>query len=267
MLKRNTSASEDSYTSDNFGRDVAFAVLTVIMTLVAHALAYLTHEYSHSAVAWALGWMSGPFAIDYGSASVSNVLFLGDVSDGVDYAPIVASGHGFSAAVIALAGLILGNGALYLLAWHLLVFFKERSQRMTVSFLYWLMLMCAGNVWGYVPLRAITTHADIAIAGDALHLSPWGMLALLIGPALYIVYHFFTKTVAASHRIISNDVPYRLVMVLCLTAFWFFSFFGGDGISGNYGLVSQVLCMSSRYLLLPIAILFLARRYRLGIEP
>ncbi|MBB5714880.1 hypothetical protein FHS94_001716 [Sphingomonas aerophila] len=38
---------------------------------------------------------------------------------------------------------------------------------------FWLMMMCAGNVWKYVPIRAITTHADIAIAASGLGLSVW----------------------------------------------------------------------------------------------
>lgn len=152
------------------GSDVLFASAACIGVIVAHAIAYMTHEYAHSFAAWVLGWMASPLAIDYGHLTLYNVLFLGDVADNVDYAPILASGHGLLVFFIAIAGLIAGNVALYFALWGV------ANTRFFVSHPAWLgsalavALMCAGNVWGYVPIRAFTTHADIAIATSGLHL-------------------------------------------------------------------------------------------------
>lgn len=48
---------------------------------LAHALAYLVHEYSHSFMAWSFGYKATPFALDYGSLSLNNVLTLGDIDE------------------------------------------------------------------------------------------------------------------------------------------------------------------------------------------
>ncbi len=46
------------------------------MVVIAHAVAYLTHEYSHSFMRWTLGWMTDPMALDYGQPTLYNLLFL-----------------------------------------------------------------------------------------------------------------------------------------------------------------------------------------------
>ncbi|MDJ1506629.1 hypothetical protein [Xanthocytophaga agilis] len=70
-----------------------FSVMTSTLIIIAHAVAYMTHEYSHSFTAWALGWMANPLALDYGPATLSNILFLRDVSDNVSYDQIFAGGQ------------------------------------------------------------------------------------------------------------------------------------------------------------------------------
>ncbi|MCC4598081.1 hypothetical protein NRY95_00130 [Xanthomonas campestris pv. phormiicola] len=240
---------------------VRFAIVTFAMTIVAHALAYLTHEYSHSSMAWLLGWMKTPFAIDYGSATPNNVIFLDDVSDNVDYGPILANGKGYSVAVIALAGPFIGNGALFFLLDRLLRTKVVRSQWLLHAFLYWLCLMCAGNVWGYVPIRAITTHADIALAAQGLGLSPWALFPALMTLSGYIVFRFFTKTFPRACDGICGRNPEKYLLLSVLSAFWFFSFFSADGISGSYGVLSQILSIASRYLVFPLCAVWLWNAY------
>jgi hypothetical protein len=116
-------------------------------------------------------------------------------------------------------------------------------------------------MWGYVPLRAITTHADIALAAEGLHLSPWALFPFVAVPSLYIVQHFFRKTFPLCQRKIADGSGNDFIILASLTAFWFFSFFGGDGISGDYGLISQLLCITSRYLLVPFCMLYLMSRH------
>ena len=168
--------------------DLSFTTITCILIVLAHAVVYMTHEYSHTFVAWSLGWMANPLALDYGKPTLYNILFLGDVADNVDYGPIFASGNGVYAAIIALAGTYIGNALLYVLLYLLAKSRPISSSRLALSFVYWMALMCAGNVWGYVPIRAVTTHADIAIAAKGFGLPTWGLLLILIGPSLYVVY-------------------------------------------------------------------------------
>ncbi|WP_086644579.1 hypothetical protein [Acetobacter sp. DsW_063] len=145
------------------GNILAFSLLTTGIVIVAHAVAYMTHEFSHTFSAWALGYMQNPFALDYGTVTPANVVLLSNVDDNVQYDPIFSSGHRWAAAAIALAGPYVGNALIYICL-YAAVSRLRRGNGATRTFIFWLMLMCAGNVWSYVPVRAITTHADIAVA-------------------------------------------------------------------------------------------------------
>lgn len=240
---------------------MTFALVTFVLVLAAHAVAYLTHEYAHSLMAWVLGWMKQPFGIDYGSASFSNCLFLGDVSDNVDYTAIFNARRGLAAATIALAGPMLGNGLLYFLIYALTGNAGIGRSRYLMMFLYWLSLMCAGNVWSYVPIRALTWHADIALAAKGLGVSVWVLFPFLMAVSAFITWHFMTRAVPRVVGVASAASPLNLVLLLAVTGFWYFSFFVGDAIDGSYGLISQVLAIVSRYILFPLAVAWLFRRY------
>jgi hypothetical protein len=241
-------------------RNVLFGVATCVLIVIAHAIAYMTHEYSHSFMAWVLGWMPKPLALDYGRPTLYNILFLGDVGDNVQYDPIFASGHGRSAAIIALSGTVIGNGVLYFLLYFLTKAKAVASSRALLSIVYWIGVMCAGNVWGYVPIRAITSHADIAIAARGFGVSTWVQFPFLIVPALYVVHHFFCRMVPRCLATLSGGSNADRTLIVALTAYWFFAFFGGDGTDGSYGLVSQLLAITSKYFLFPLAVMWLTIR-------
>jgi hypothetical protein len=257
---------EKTLNGRNSGEGIfAFALVTFVLVLIAHATAYLTHEYAHSLMAWLLGWMKQPFGIDYGSASLSNCLFLGDVSDNVDYAAIFAAGHGLAAAAIALAGPMLGNGLLYFAVYALMSSTRMGRSRHVMMFLYWLSLMCAGNVWSYVPIRALTSHADIALAAKGLGVSVWVLFPFLMAISAFIMLHFMTRAVARVAMVALASSRLKLVMLIAVSAFWYFSFFVGDASDGSYGVISQVLAIISRYVLFPLAVAWLYRRYALPV--
>ncbi len=240
---------------------IRFGIATFFLVLIAHAIAYLTHEYSHSFMAWSMGWMADPLALDYGHLTLNNVLFLGDVGDNVSYDPILASGHGLQAAVIALSGPFLGNGLLYFLLYRLARSRFVATSRLGLSAVYWLSVMCAGNVWSYVPLRAITTHADIALAARGMQVSTWVLFPLLTAISLYVLYHFFCRMFPMCYRAITNNSRKNLTLLIVMTSFFYFSFFAGDGIDGSYGWISQLLSITSRYLLFPLAATYLVSTY------
>lgn len=148
--------------------DLRFFVQMLCLIFLAHATAYLTHEYAHATTAWLFGWMPSPVGIDYGRATLANVLLQQDVGDGVNYGPIFAGGHGLEAALIAFAGPGVGNGGLYGLCFVALGRASVRARPVLAMFLFWLALMGAGNVWSYAPMRTITTHADMALVARGL---------------------------------------------------------------------------------------------------
>jgi hypothetical protein len=242
---------------DNLG----FVLSMFAFVIITHAIAYLTHEYAHTVMAWSLGWMAHPFDIDYGPATVANVIFLDDVSDNVSYDPIFASGHGWSAAVIALAGPFLGNGLLYFALYALASLDVFETRRYVSFFLYWLSLMCAANVWSYVPIRTITTHADIALAARGVGLSTWALFPFLMAVSGFITWHFFHRMFAKAYSRGVHGSVINGVVFIAFTGFWYFSFFVGSSVDGSYGLVSQALAILSRYVLFPLCVMYLASIY------
>lgn len=240
--------------------NLVFILSTFVVILVTHAIAYLTHEYSHSLAAWALGWMDRPFGIDYGPATLDNVLFLNRVDDNVTYSRIFDAGHGVEAAVVALSGPFIGNGLLYFILYGIARAGAARMQPVFTTFIYWLSLMCAANVWSYVPLRAITTHADIFLAAQGLGISTLALFPFLMIPAAYIVFHFFRKLLPLCEPMITAGDRGKSIVVAVLTAYWFFSFFSGASADGKYGLTSEIIGVISKYLLVPVCTLWLLSR-------
>jgi hypothetical protein len=237
-----------------------FIVSTALMVLVAHAAVYLAHEYCHTLVAWLLGFKHDPWALNYGEASTANILFQQDIDENVDYDPIFASQHGWMAALIALAGPGIGNGLLYFACFWVFRVLLSKGFRETAMFVFWLALMCAGNVWGYAPTRVITTHADMALAARGLGISTWLLFPFSTSDAFYIAYSFFFRLLAqAKHTLFAND-PDRLIMVSALVSYFYFGFFGGIGIDGHYGAMPAVFSTLSLLVLLPLSAWFCVRR-------
>ena len=242
-----------------YRNDLNFALMTVGIILATHAIAYLTHEFSHSLTAWTLWYMKNPVALDYGTFSPATVVLLSEVGDNVQYDPILSGGHGLAVTMIALAGPYMGNALLYIC----LCAFADRLRTRGVvvsSFTFWLMLMCAVNVWSYVPIRAITTHADIAFAASGLHISVWTLFPFLFVPSLILVGHFFTRSCPLLIPAIATHQLHRTALIVAVTNTWFFTFFtffGGFGLSGGYGAFSQAFSVVSAVLLMPLAVVWL----------
>lgn len=236
----------------------AFALTNAVIAVLAHAIAYLTHEYSHSFCAWALGFMANPLALDYGDATPANLIMLRDVGDNVQYESILQGGHGLAVAVIALAGPYVGNALLYVCLYAATK--RVRMHPIALSFTFWLLLMCVGNVWSYVPIRAITTHAHIAIAAGDMQVGVLTLFPFLMVLSLLIVVHFLARACPwFISAIVSGDNARKALMV-AMTATWLFFFYGMIGVISNYGVVSQVFSLVSMLFLTPIAAAWLWQR-------
>jgi hypothetical protein len=55
-----------------------------------------------------------------------------------------------------------------------------------LSLTYWLALMCAGNVWGYVPIPGDHHARRYCHRSRGLHLSVWVLCPFLLIPSLWI---------------------------------------------------------------------------------
>ena len=109
-------------------------------------------------------------------------------------------------------------------------------------------------------IRVVTNESDASLdLGHAfLRTLMWVVLAV---PALFIAYHFFARMCGSCFARMTGGSGPKLALVVALTAYWFFAFYGGDGTSGDYGPVTQFLAITSKYFLFPLAIMWLWARY------
>jgi hypothetical protein len=242
-------------------RNIELVLWTVVMVLVAHAVAYFSHEYCHSFMAWLLGFKANPLALNYGDASVANILFQQEIDENVDYTPIFSGNHGLAAALIALSGPGVGNGCLYILCVVVFRALRQTSNQKAAMFVFWLALMCAGNVWSYAPIRTITTHADMALVAQGLGISVWALLPLVTVPSLYVGYHFFFRLFPRAKRALFCVDDNAAIYVSALTAYFYFGFYGDGGIYGHYGAVSAILSVISITVLLPLAMVYCLKQH------
>ncbi len=234
-------------------QDRRFFALTIALIFLAHATAYLTHEYSHATTAWLLGWMRSPIGIDYGRATLANVLFLQDVGDGVDYGPIFASGNGPEASLIAFDGPGIGNGVLYVVCCLALGRASVRGRPTLAMFLFWLALMGAGNVWSYAPMRTVTTHADMALVARGLGLSTWLLLPIVTAPSLLILWSFFFRLLPLARRTFFARGTAADTFVTLMSCYVYFVFFGISGLDFSYGELCALLSIASAFIVFPLA--------------
>lgn len=239
---------------NTFQKAFQSCLVFVVLLWLTHALGYLVHEYAHSFTAWALGYKTNPLALDYGHLSLTNVVTLSDIDENVDYDPIFASGHGPFAALIAVAGVLFGNGLSYLLSRRLYTAAKQRGRRTLALFMFLFCMMNAGNFISYVPVRTFTTHADMFTVQRGLSISPWWIAVVLGIPFCVAVWHFVTRLLPAAMLFFFPNAKLAQIVLLVLSAFMIFVFFGGAGLH-HYGEVSHFISAFSVYALFPLSIL------------
>ena len=206
--------------------------------------------------------MRSPVGIDYGRATLANVLFQQDVGDGVDYPPIFAGGHGLQASLIAFDGPGIGNGLLYLLCFLALRRTAVRARPVLAMFLFWLALMGAGNVWSYAPMRTLTTHADMALVARGLGISTFLLLPIVTVPSLLILWSFFFRLLPLARRTFLPRGQAADIFVTLMSCYVYFVFFGDEGLDFSYGDVCALLSIASMFVVFPLATMFLLQAAR-----
>jgi hypothetical protein len=254
------------YTSRMMQRRTPLFWLSFVLLLwLAHALGYLIHEYAHSFTAWALGYKTNPLALDYGRLSLRNLLILSDIDENVDYGRIFAAGKGYLAALVAVAGVLAGNGIFYYVSRGLYSIAKKRNRQVLGLFAFLFCLMNLGNFLAYVPIRTFTTRYDMATVERGLRISPWWIATVLGLPFAVAIGHFFMKLLPDARSFLFPNKKKPQVVLVAVSSFTVFAFFGSAGMQG-YGQTSHWLSALSLYVLFPV-VLTLCWPRRAGFRP
>jgi hypothetical protein len=241
-------------------RSALLWLLAIFQLWLAHAIGYMIHEYAHSFTAWLLHYKTNPLALDYGGLNLNNLLFLDDIDENVNYAPIFRAGHGPLASIIAGAGVLIGNGISYFVSRFFYSKAKQKNMRACAMFFFLLCVMSVGNFLSYVPIRTFATHADMATTAQGLAISPW-LIALVLGiPFALAIWHLFTRILPDAVTFLFPTEPALQAILVLLTTYLVFAFFGDAGIH-NYGNVSHWLSIISVYVLFPVVTIACWQRF------
>lgn len=214
--------------------------LTPIYILLAQLTAYL-HEFGHSFTAWVLGFKNNPLDIIYGGWNWQNILFLAKIDENVNYAWITQSGHQSLISLIAFAGPFVSL-LIYLITLYLL---RKKFNSYLYYLIFWINLINVRELWAYVPLRSLSSTADIANINRSLDLSPWWIFILFSPPIAYAVWHFFSNTVKNAYEKLGLFSSASKATLFTLTVIYFFTLTGLQIFAANYNSVTNVLTWAS----------------------
>lgn len=227
--------------------------LPMVQLWAAHLCAFFPHEYAHSFVAWLLGWKANPLALDYAHPSAVVLLLQLGINQNVNEGPIFASGHPVEAAIIAAAGLVIGNGFIsYPLSRLGYAMARRQDRRGWAMFFYWTTVASIGNFIDYVPIRVFSEGGDMYSLERGFGWSPWTVLIVLGIPTAAILGHFLLRIEPDSMLWLFPESAPRPNLLLLLTSGVLFSFYGATGLLEG-GPIAHQLSRLSVFLLLPVA--------------
>ena len=230
-------------------------ILTLPFIIISHYVAVYPHEFTHSFLAWALGYKSNPLNIQYGGIGLSNLLLMSDIDENVNY-EAVSQNNPYHAALIAFAGPFM-NVLLFFFSYWLLQKKQIRDGPYLYYFIFWFNFMNIANVFDYIPIRTFTPtnwNTDMSNVERELNISPW--LVYVIGGyfVLFIIWQFFSKTLVEAYVYLQLDALWARCLLLIATVLILFAYFSLAGLHG-FGEISTFLSLTSRWIC-PAVILF-----------
>ncbi len=231
-----------------------YGIIVFISVIFSHAIDFFLHEFAHSFTAWAMGWKDNPFALNYGQPTIDNILMQQQIDENVHYAAIFASHSGIQGALIAAAGPLIANGGGSIICGYILCILGKQPlqtfwRRTCMWFFTWLMAFNVFNVWSYAPLRALSSHGDMALIAEGLGIPSWFIFLSATGFAFWLV-HWYVRNILPVVHMYFSDFYFGGVIggtVLGTTI----PFFSIVGIIGNYGLLSALMCLASLFFFTP----------------
>ena len=167
-------------------KPLKYVLLVVATFIVLQAVMVVIHEFSHSTVAWMLGYMRSPLDIVWG-----NPLTLRGWDEGVHYKEFFAPDHHHPAeAIIGVCPLIV-HAIIVILG--LIMMRKEwmLPKKWLFHVLFWFTLVNFMELFAYITMGSFLPYGDMGHFNRGVGIPPWimyivGTLAMI--PGLYILF-------------------------------------------------------------------------------
>ncbi|MBC8273519.1 MAG: hypothetical protein H8E40_00905, partial [Chloroflexi bacterium] len=171
--------------SERIRETLEYMIIVVVTFAILQAVVVVMHEFTHSTVAWILGYMRSPLDIVWG-----NPLTLTGWDEGAHSSELFASGHLRTAAIIGVSPLVV-HTAIVTLGLVLMQRKGMQGRKWLFHTLFWFVIANFMELIAYITMRAFAAHGDVGIFNRGLELSPWiifiaGSLAIVAG--LYILF-------------------------------------------------------------------------------
>ncbi len=199
-----------------------YLVIAIVTFFAIQSLVVVTHEFTHSTMAWLLGEKQSPLGIIWG-----NPLTLTGWDEGVEYMRMFAQGHTLHAAIIGFCPLIM-HSLVVGLGIGLMRGHQLATRPWAFHAVYWLVVVNVMELVAYVWMRAFADHGDIGIFNRATGLSPWWVFILGSALLAWALWLFFRHALPRLLDLFALDDRVSAWTMLILTAFLIFLW--GSGI-------------------------------------
>jgi hypothetical protein len=223
-------------------------IWTLPFIIVAHYVAVFPHEFTHSFVAWAMGYKSNPFNITYGGLGLSNLLLLSGIDENVNY-EMVSQNNPYHAAFIAFCGPFM-NVILFFVSYWILQHRQIQVKPYLYYWMLWFNIMNIANVFDYIPIRTFTPlnwNTDMSNLERGLNISPWVVYVLGGYFVLFLIWQLFSKTLVEAYVYLGLDSLWARSFLMIMIVLVLFDYFSLAGLHG-FGETSSFLSLTSRWI-------------------
>ncbi len=221
---------------------VILFLLNVIAIIVSYYVAILLHEWGHGTVAWMYGIKSSPFDIQYGGWLLQNA------DENVNYATLLNSNHGITAAMIGIAGPVVS----FILAIFSFILLNRKSYQhnnVKFIFIYWFLMINMIPLVQYFTVSAFSSEGDTGRFVHGLNISA---LWIFIPGTVFIIYalwRILTKEIIRAYIVMPiNSIFGRNILLLAtLSVIFLFIYSHGYNPLTDKGIntISRILAITS----------------------
>ena len=204
------------FTAEQIKETIIYLIIIVVSFLALQSIVVVMHEFTHSTVAWLLGYKESPLGIVWG-----NPLTMTGWDEGVSYHKNFSQIHSPYESVIGFSPIVV-HSTIIILGLVLLQRKWLQEKKWFFHILYWFVIANFMEFIAYIPMRTFADNGDVGHLNHGLNLSPWFVFIIGSMAALAGVYILFTKILPQMLAIFAQGNRLTQWMILIMSAFILF---------------------------------------------